>query len=143
MNYDELLKKVEDHTALFFREHKDTKLFYHNYAHTRNVLDKSKRIADHYQLDDRNFFIVCAAACFHDTGQLIKNGEGHEERSAVLAQEFLTSLGVNEEDITAIKKCIMATALPQAPTSLNEQIIGDADLFNLGTNDFKEQNKVL
>jgi len=143
VNYDELLKKVEDHTALFFREHKDTKLFYHNYAHTRNVLDKSKRIADHYQLDDRNFFIVCAAACFHDMGQFIKYGEGHEEKSVELAQAFLTSIGVSKEDITAIEKCILATALPQKPASLNEQIICDADLYNLGTDYFKEQNKVL
>jgi predicted metal-dependent HD superfamily phosphohydrolase len=143
MNYDELLKKVEAHTAEFFREHTDPKLFYHNYAHTKNVLDKSKRIADHYQLDDRNFFIVSAAACFHDTGQFIKNGEGHEEKSAELAQEFLNGIGVSEEDIAAIKKCIMATALPQGPTSLNEQIICDADMFNLGTDNFKEQNKIL
>jgi len=143
MNYHELLKNVEDHVNSFFREHADPNLFFHNFSHTRNVIDNTKQIADHYQLDDRNFFIVSAAACFHDTGQLIKSGEGHEERSAELAQAYLSSAGVNEDDITAIKKCILATTMPQGPNSLNEQIICDADLYNLGTADFKEQNKLL
>jgi predicted metal-dependent HD superfamily phosphohydrolase len=143
MNYHELLKKVEEHVNLFFREHIDPNLSFHNLSHTRNVVDNTKQIADHYQLDDRNFFIVCAAACFHDTGQLIKSGEGHEERSAELAQGYLVSIGISEEDITAIKKCILATTMPQVPESLNEQIICDADLFNLGTDAFREQNKLL
>jgi predicted metal-dependent HD superfamily phosphohydrolase len=143
MNYHELLQKVEDHVNLFFREHADPNLFFHNLAHTRDVVDKTKQIADHFQLDDRNFFIVCAAACFHDTGQLIKNGKGHEEKSAALAQDYLSSLSVTEQDITEIKKCILATTMPQGPQSLNEQIICDSDLFNLGTDAFREQNRLL
>jgi Family of unknown function (DUF5706) len=143
MNYHELLKKVEDYVNLFFREHTDPNLFFHNLSHTSNVVDNTKQIADHYQLDDRAFFVVCAAACFHDTGQLIKSGEGHEDRSAELAQDYLTGIGVNEEDITAIKKCILATTMPQRPESLSEQIICDADLFNLGSNNFRDQNRLL
>ena len=143
MNYHELLKKVEDHVNLFFREHTDTNLFFHNLAHTRNVVDNTKQIADHYQLDDRNFFVVCAAACFHDTGQLIKHGEGHEQRSVELALDYLSTIGINEEDINAINKCILATTMPQQPASLNEQIICDADVFNLGTDAFRDQNRLL
>jgi predicted metal-dependent HD superfamily phosphohydrolase len=143
MSYHELLKKVEDHVNLFFREHTDPNLFFHNLAHTRDVADHTKQIADHYQLDDRNFFIVSAAACFHDTGQLMQHGEGHEEKSAALAQEYLSSIGVNDEDIAAIKQCILATNMPQAPQTLNEQIICDADLFNLGTDAFRDQNRLL
>ena len=35
----------------------------------------------------------------------------------------------------------MATKLPQSPHSLIEQIICDADLFNLGTDMFRETGK--
>jgi hypothetical protein len=49
-------------------------------------------------------------------------------------------IGVNEEEISGIKKCIFATQMPQKPTSLNERIICDADLFNLGTETFLENN---
>jgi predicted metal-dependent HD superfamily phosphohydrolase len=143
MNYHDALKKIEDHVILFFREHPHPNLFFHNLSHTREVAENTKMLADHYQLDDHAFFIVCAAAWFHDTGQLIKHGEGHEQRGAELAQEYLHGVGISEEDIAAIKKCILATTMPQQPETLSEKIIGDADLFNLGTESFWEQNKRL
>ena len=143
MNYQELLKKTEDYVNLFYSEHPDATLLYHNQKHTAEVLNNTKRIADHFQLDDRLFFIVSAAACFHDTGHLIKSNETHELKSAALAQTFLSSIGVNEEDIAEIKKCILATSMPQKPETLTEKIICDADLYNLGTNTFREKNKLM
>ena len=143
MSYHELLIKIEEHVNVFYREHADEKLFYHNQSHTKDVLETAKRMADHYQLDDQSFFIVCAAACFHDTGYLLTKDENHELKSAELADTFLTGIGVNEEDITEIKKCILATKMPQYPDTLAEKIICDADLFNLGTAAFREKNKLL
>ena len=143
MNYQELLKKTEDFVNLFYTEHPDPALLYHNQKHTAEVLDNTKRIADHFQLDDRLFFIVSAAACLHDTGHLIKSDEPHELKSVELAQTFLKSIGVNEEDIAEIKRCILSTAMPQRPETLAEKIICDADLYNLGTNTFREKNKLM
>lgn len=143
MNYQELLKKTEDFVNLFYTEHPDPALLYHNQKHTAEVLDNTKRIADHFQLDDRLFFIVSASACLHDTGHLIKSDETHELKSVELAQTFLKSIGVNEEDIAEIKKCILATAMPQKPETLAEKIMCDADLYNLGTNTFREKNKLM
>jgi len=60
-----------------------------------------------------------------------------------LAEEFLQNASISLEDIGEIKKCILATTMPQTPSSLNEKIICDADLFNLGTGNFREQNKLL
>ena len=45
--------------------------------------------------------------------------------------------------INKVIGCINATRLPQNPNSLIEQIICDADLFHLGTGDFREKNKLL
>lgn len=143
MNYNALLKKIEDHVNLFFIENNDTRLFYHNLSHTRDVADAAKKIAEHYQLDDRSLFIVCAAAWFHDTGYLVTNPESHELKSAELAELFLKSMELNEEEIAEITKCIMATKIPQMPESLPEKIICDADLFYLGTDSFREKSKFL
>ena len=143
MNYQELLKKTEEYVNLFYSDHTDPTLLYHNQSHMAEVLDNTKRIADHFQLDDRLFFIVAAAACFHDIGHLIKSEETHEVKSAALAQTFLISIGINEEDIDEIKKCILATSMPQMPETLTEKIICDADLYNLGTNTFREKNKLM
>ena len=143
MNYQELLKKVEDHVNLFYRENADKNLFYHNRDHMLEVLDNTKKLADHYQLDDRQFFVVCAAACFDDTSHSIKGVEFHEQKSAELAAGFLNSIGVNEEDIAAVKNCITATKMPQTPVTINEKIVCDADLYNLGTGDFRKKNRLL
>ena len=115
MNYHELLRNVEDHVNLFYREHTDTNMFYHDQSHVLEVLANTKKIADHYQLDDRSFFIVCAAACFHDVGYLVREAEVHEEKSAELAEAYLTGIGVDEADIEEIKNCIRATKMPQSP----------------------------
>jgi len=143
MDYHELLKKVEDHVDLFYREHTNADLFYHRKSHTLEVLGNTKKIADHYQLDDRLFFIVCAAACFHDLGHLMKDESNYEARSAALAEGFLKSIGVEDADVAAVKNCIMVTKMPQTPTSLAEKIVCDADLFNLGTTAFWDNNKLL
>ncbi len=143
MNYHELLKKVEDHVNLFYMEHADANLFYHNRDHMLEVLDNTRKLADHYQLDDRQFFVVCAAACFDDISHCVKGVEFHELKSAELASGFLNSIEVNEEDITAVKNCIMATKMPQTPVTINEKIVCDADLYNLGTDDFRKKNRLL
>ena len=143
MNYQELLKKVEDHVNLFYRENVDKNLFYHNRDHMLEVLDNTKKLADHYQLDDRQFFVVSAAACFDDISHCIKGVEFHELKSAELAASFLSSIEVNEEDITAVRNCIMATKMPQTPVTINEKIVCDADLYNLGTEDFRKKNRLL
>lgn len=143
MNYNELLIKIEDYVNSFYREHPNVNLYYHNQSHTAEVLSNTKKIADHYQLDDHAFFIVCAAACFHNLGYLMKSDEVHEAKSAELAKYFLNSIGVSAEDIEAIRNSIMATIMPQHPQSLSEKIICDIDVYYFGTNTFSEKNKLL
>lgn len=143
MNYHALLIKVKDYVNLFYLEHASTKYSYHNQNHTRDVLDAVQKIAEHYQLDDRSFFIVCAAACFHDIGFVLSKGELHEQRGSELAGPYLKTIEVDEADILAIQGCIIATKMPQNPNTLEEKIICDADLFNLGTLAFKEKNRLL
>lgn len=143
VNYHALLIKVETHVNLFYLENSIANYFYHNQIHTKEVLEATQKIGSHYQLDDRLFFIVCAAASFHDIGFVISKGVLHEQKGSELTAVFLRSIQVSEEDITAIKNCILATKMPQSPLSLEEKIVCDADLFNLGTVTFKYKNKLL
>jgi len=68
---------------------------------------------------------------------------GHENLSIELAAKFLNEHKVHQNIIDKVIGCINATRLPQNPNSLIEQIICDADLFHLGTGDFREKNKLL
>ena len=56
---------------------------------------------------------------------------------------FLHELGVDTETIQTITDCIIATTLPQNPKTKLEEIVCDADLFHLGTDDFLEKNKLI
>jgi predicted metal-dependent HD superfamily phosphohydrolase len=142
MNYQQLLKQVSDYALDYFQTHTHTNLIYHNRQHTEYMAGKATQIANHYQLTDRDYFAVLAACWFHDLGYMIDINR-HEEESAAVAEAFLRKQQVSEEDITAVKNCIMATKMPQQPANLLEKITCDADLFHLGTDDFADNDKKL
>jgi predicted metal-dependent HD superfamily phosphohydrolase len=142
MNYLVVLDQVKAHVASLFHAKKDDKLIYHNFIHTEQVVKSVVKIANHYQLSDHDFFVVSAAAWFHDIGYLT-SFEHHEARGADSARQFLTEKGGEPEVIELVVNCILATKMPQHPVGLLEQIICDADLFHLGGDNFKERNKLM
>ena len=141
MNYVQLLEDVKHEVTRFYHAHDTDALPYHNLEHTLLVVGNAGRIARHYQLNDRDFFVVVTAAWFHDAGYYITGMQGHEAAGAEMAANFLRSRQVEEETIADVSRCIMATQMPQQPEGLLEQIVCDADLFHLGTDIFPDQNK--
>lgn len=141
MNYAQLLDEVKQEVTHFFQLHENAGFTYHNLAHTERVVTNAGLLARHYQLDDKDFFIVTTAAWFHDTGYYINGATDHELRGTEMAAAFLQGKGVDEAIIRSVQNCIMATCLPQSPKNLLEQIVCDADLFHLGTDEFPDQNK--
>lgn len=142
MNFSELLQRVARHQLDFFQSQADPHLVYHNLPHTQGVVKAASQIADHYQLNERDYFIVVSAAWFHDAGYYVDYSD-HESRGADLAAAFLHGQGVEDAVIDEIRQCILATRMPQAPQNLLQQIVCDADLFHLGTSEFSEKNKLM
>lgn len=142
MKFQQLLEEVKQHVLGYYEMHHDDTLLYHDLTHTKEVVANATRIANHYQLSDEDFFVVIAAAWFHDLGYFTDK-QNHEARSAELAAEHLKNLKVSDEVIEKVRDCIMATKMPQNPSGLLQDIICDADLFHLGTNNFKEKSKQL
>ncbi|WP_235324406.1 HD domain-containing protein [Pedobacter lusitanus] len=142
MNYLDILDQVRAHVSSLFHTNKDERLIYHNLLHTEQVVKAAVKIANHYQLSDHDFFVVSIAAWFHDIGYLT-SCEKHEERGAGLVKEFLESKGADPELTSLVMNCILATRMPQRPVGLLEEIVCDADLFHLGSEDFRERNKLI
>ncbi|ULQ50667.1 HD domain-containing protein [Flavihumibacter fluvii] len=114
----------------------DSRLTYHNLAHTLDVLDQSLRISLAENISDpHQLLLIRIAALFHDTGFLFEYS-GHEARSCVIMREALKDTSITEKELNQISGMIMATKIPQSPTNLMEQIICDADLDYLGREDF-------
>ena len=143
MDYQSLLEQAQHYVRSLFDTHIDERLYYHNLRHTEKVVEAATQIGQHYQLSDVDFFTVCVAAWFHDIGYLTGGGPGHEERGAKMAQAYLEGTGVEFGVIEAIKRCIIATQLPQRAVGLTEQIVCDADVYHFGTDEFSERNKLM
>ena len=143
MDYNIILGQTEQYVRNFFSSHIDVRIIYHDRTHTEQVVEAARMIAQHYQLNERDFFIVNVAAWFHDTGYFKGGALGHEERGAEMAAAFLTGTGVDAGAIQSVRGCILATQIPQKPANLLENIVCDADLFHLGTDQFSERNKLM
>jgi len=143
MNFNELLGKAVSFVKEAASNCSTGSLHYHNMEHTEMVVAAAKQIGNHYQLDERDFFIVVTAAWFHDIGYCKGAREKHEEKGAELAGSFLREHKVPADIIQAVANCIMATQMPQRAATFLEEIVCDADMFHLGTDDFPERNKLM
>jgi predicted metal-dependent HD superfamily phosphohydrolase len=117
-------------------------LCYHNIDHTKRVVENAIYIGKIEGLDEEQMFIVQAIAWFHDLGYS-KSYKNHEDESITIAKAFLTELGLAKETILAVENGINATRVPQNPKNKLEEIIADADLFDLGTAEYFDLSEKL
>ncbi|MFK7980026.1 MAG: Pycsar system effector family protein [Saprospiraceae bacterium] len=130
-----ILESVEDYAKKFFEQHIPEKYAYHNLQHTINVVNAVKEICALEEVTAENTELLEIAAWFHDTGYN-EGAEGHEQRSADYAAVFLRENNYSATATETIKNCILATKYPQAPNTLFEKILCDADLSHLGKDNY-------
>lgn len=96
----------------------------HKWDHTSRVLSRATGLAIRYDADIEAVKLSCI---FHDLGRA-KGAEGHEERSAHLAEKFLIEEGCPEELIEKVKRTILRHHLSHHDLeSTEEKILWDAD----------------
>ena len=140
---EQILSAARNYVTEFYTHKVDPGFVFHNLDHTEDVAQACSQIADHFQLEDAERFILILAAWFHDTGYSLGSASGHEEESIRIASGFLRDHHVDEEIIQKVGSCIQATRMPQSPVNQVEKILCDADLFHLATEDFKARNQLL
>lgn len=136
-----LYKKIEHYVTGLYETLPNNTLAFHNVKHVKNVVERAKEIADHYNLPEKEMLILHTAAWFHDTGYLFTEPAKHEEMSAEVMRKFMLDHTNDTSLINEIEQCIMATKSPRNPTNLLQQIICDADTYHLGSEEFKDTNK--
>src|SRR5688572_4765552 len=75
LTYTEYL--AEKYVVELYARLASTYLAYHNLSHTERVVAHTLEIADYYQLEDTDRFVLSIAAWFHDTGHLVADIELH------------------------------------------------------------------
>ena len=111
-------------------------LTYHNAQHTQSVIEATEELALEESVAGEELMVLKTAALLHDAG-FLTSYMNHEEASCEIAKHILPELGYSEEHLKAICGCIMATKLPQRPATKLEEIICDADLHYIGTDNYQ------
>jgi uncharacterized membrane-anchored protein YitT (DUF2179 family)/predicted metal-dependent HD superfamily phosphohydrolase len=131
--------KVEEALAFIVRTlEKDLPpyLVYHSAQHTKDVIRHAGELAAMENLSSGELDLLLTAAAFHDAGYL-ETYTGHEEISCSMAQTYLPDFDYSQEQISHVCSLILATRLPQKPADRPAEILCDADLYYLGTDDYK------
>lgn len=139
----QVLSSAQDAATDIFLTKINKSIHFHTLQHTQEVVMACEKMANYYQLADEDRYALILAAWFHDTGYSGGQAKGHEELSIEIAKKFLAEKQISQQVTDKVFGCINATRIPQSPSHLIEQIIADADLFHLGTEDFKEKGRLL
>jgi len=142
MTENKILKQADDFIFTLFKNAENRSLIFHDYKHTADVVKASEEIGKESGLDSDQLELVMLAAWFHDVGYL-DVCKGHELISAKTAEEFLIQQNYNPEKIKTVKESILATQLDVHPKNILEEVICDADVLNVGTNDYLMRSKLL
>lgn len=136
------ITKVQNYVADLFEKEDVSKLFFHSYAHTLEVVATTLKMAQVEALSPSNSEVLILAAWFHDLGYLYTYHE-HEAKSIAIAIEYLESIAYPKDKLNRLVGCIAATKLSQAPKTPLEALLKDADLAYGVNSNFFERGRLL
>ncbi len=135
----DLIREAGNYVTKLLADKLPDSIEYHSIEHARYVVERSGFIGKNSNLNDDQINLVKLCAWFHDTGYVVDT-ENHEEESAKIAAKFLTSKGIDDNNIIAqVKNCILATRMPQQPKDLISKVLCDADLSHLSEDNYFER----
>ncbi len=138
----EILRQAQTYVTGLLSEKLPQWAIYHNLLHTEQVVDAAQEIGEGFRLGKSEMEAVLLAALFHDVGYM-DGVEGHEDRAAVIASEYLTAKNYPPERIELVVGCIRATKMPQSPKNSLEEVMCDADISHIGKKRFFERGDLL
>ena len=126
----------------------DKSLTYHCYAHTLDVMKQALALAEIDDLSEHERLLLMIAAAFHDAGFLLQRPKNEPIGAEMAKEAMLASNEFSVEEQEMVWQMIMDTQLnaegpaQTARTHLSPWLL-DADLANLGRDDFWHQTTLL
>lgn len=130
-----LLQQAQQYIQQRFSDSESPVYPYHNWEHTEFVYNKAKEIIQAEGIDQETEEQILLATLFHDIGYLMDVAT-HEEKSAVVAKEWLGTHNYPTEKIDHVCRLILSTKNSEPTTTIEEKIMRDADISHLGTDYF-------
>ena len=134
----ELVQEAGRYVTKLLEDNLSDNFVFHNLNHAKYVVESANYIGKNNDLSNDDLNLVMLGAWFHDVGYNL-NLDNHEEESARIAVEFLTSKGLDVDIIKQASNAIISTCIPQQPKDLVSQVLCDADLMHLSEDDYFER----
>ena len=134
--------RVEKFILEMLKKKLSDKLYYHSVNHTCKTIKAAEEFSRAEGLPEEEITILKTAALFHDSGYL-RMPVDNERIGTEIARDILPNYGYTPEQIEKVCRLILATRMPQKPENLEEQIICDADLQYLGTEEYDKLSALL
>jgi len=131
----DILKISEDYAKNLLKDKLSSAYTYHNLDHTIQVVEKIKTLAKEENINPEDTENLLLAGWFHDLGY-VDDADNHEEESRKIAANFLKQHQLSEERIAKIGELILATDKFYKPKNRLEEVIKDADLYHLASDDY-------
>ena len=132
-----IVEKAERYSTDLLNNQLDPNYLYHNLKHTQRVVKSTRELIAVHDLTDEDTEILLLTAWLHDTGYSQGNEE-HEEKSAKIAEAFLSAEGYPDAGIKKVQDVIRATRRYYSPANLLEEIIRDADASHFAKKSYME-----
>ncbi|HEY3402978.1 MAG TPA: Pycsar system effector family protein [Ohtaekwangia sp.] len=142
MTESEFVKKARAHAEEVLGNRLPKQFVYHNLQHTTDVVKAAQLIGESSSLTEDQLDSVLIAAWLHDIGYASGWNE-HEKNSAMTAAKLLQEWGAPAKKIDDVTRTILATRMPQSPKDILGEVLCDADLNHLATNQLNQCSKNL
>ena len=126
----------------------DPTLYYHSPDHTKDVLRQTMELAEEDALDSRDVLLLAIAAAFHDAGFLEQRPKNEPIGVQMAVQAMSASGRFSQAEQDLVEQMILDTQLVmEGPAQISNSRLSpwllDADLANLGRDDFWNQTRLL
>lgn len=132
-----LLSDAQNYVLSLFNNHKGTKLVYHNYQRTAEIVERLVTISDHLNLNRELKEVAQLAAWFHGVGYLF-DYHNPIPKSKDLARGFLTAEQYPANLIDQVITTIDTTAPDGIAETIEEQLLSDSITAQNYAQDFFE-----
>lgn len=138
----DIVQKAENYVFTLCKDKLSPDYIYHNFNHTLRVVNNAKTINKEEEIEQDDAELVILAAIFHDAGY-IEGAEDHEERGAVIAEQFLLENGYPANKAAKVAELIKMTKLGSEPQTQLHRIIRDADCGHFADKNFASLSELL
>ncbi|MEK9990399.1 MAG: HD domain-containing protein, partial [Halieaceae bacterium] len=126
----------------------DPTLYYHSPDHTKDVLRQTMELAEADALNSRDVLLLAIAAAFHDAGFLEQRPKNEPIGAQMAVQAMSASGRFSQAEQDLVEQMILDTQLVmEGPAQISNSRLSpwllDADLANLGRDDFWDQTRLL